>query len=263
MRPSSPPRRDQHESGGETASLRARLEEAEAVLSAIRSGAVDAITTETAEGVKVFTLEGSEHPYRVIVETMTDGAVTVTPKSLVLYCNKQLASMLNADLGTVVGSFLPSHFPPSDESQMSHALFKARTKGQRLTASLRTKDGKLLPVSVAMEPLPLNGVAATVVVLSDLTEVIAAQEAQLHLEETRALAAQNETLSGKKPSGCWRPQIRNWSPSHILCPMTCALRSAPSMVSRAHCSRIMARNSMPRADASPTWSVTALGAWRR
>jgi len=71
----------------EVASLRDRLEEAEAIIAAIGSGSADAIAMETSAGVSVFTLQGSEHPYRVMVETMSEGSVTVAPDGLVLYCN--------------------------------------------------------------------------------------------------------------------------------------------------------------------------------
>ena len=61
------------------AELQSRLDEAEAIIATIRSGSVDAITSETPAGVAVFTRQGSEHPYRVMVETMSEGAVTVAP----------------------------------------------------------------------------------------------------------------------------------------------------------------------------------------
>jgi len=51
--------------------------EAEETLRAIRSGEVDGLIVSTAEGDRVFTLMGAEHPYRVMVETMNEGAVTL------------------------------------------------------------------------------------------------------------------------------------------------------------------------------------------
>ena len=57
------------------ADLRGRLEASEEMLGAIRTGAVDAITVETPEGMRVFTLKGADQPYRVMVETMGEGAL--------------------------------------------------------------------------------------------------------------------------------------------------------------------------------------------
>ncbi len=63
---------------GELAELRARLAEAEETLRAIRTGEVDAVMVAGKEGTQVFTLEGAEHAYRVLIESMNEGALTLT-----------------------------------------------------------------------------------------------------------------------------------------------------------------------------------------
>jgi PAS domain-containing protein len=88
----------------ENAGLRARLEESEATLRAIRSGEVDAITVMTPQGEQIFTLQGADQPYRVMVETMGDGAVTITPDGVILYSNRRFADLVEADLQQVIGS---------------------------------------------------------------------------------------------------------------------------------------------------------------
>jgi len=57
----------------ELASLRARLADAEQTLCAIRTGKVDAVVVADKQGAQVFTLEGAEHPYRVLMESMNEG----------------------------------------------------------------------------------------------------------------------------------------------------------------------------------------------
>ena len=59
--------------------LRMRLEEAEETLRAIREGEVDALVVSSPQGDQVYTLKGAEQPYRVFVETMNEGAVTLGP----------------------------------------------------------------------------------------------------------------------------------------------------------------------------------------
>ena len=61
----------------QNATLQDRLEVAEETLRAIRSGEVDAITVETPAGVRVFTLGAADQQYRMLVETMSEGAVAV------------------------------------------------------------------------------------------------------------------------------------------------------------------------------------------
>jgi cell division septum initiation protein DivIVA len=61
----------------EVEELRARLAEGEETLEAIRSGTVDAVAMEGPEGMQVYTLKGAEQSYRVFLETMNEGAITL------------------------------------------------------------------------------------------------------------------------------------------------------------------------------------------
>ena len=84
--------------------LHDRLELAEETLRAIRSGEVDAIAVETPAGVRVFTLGGADQQYRMMVETMSEGAVTVTPDGVILFCNQRFVDMAKAGLDMIIGS---------------------------------------------------------------------------------------------------------------------------------------------------------------
>ena len=86
--------------------LRARLLEVEETLRAIRSGEVDALVVETAGEDQVFTLQGADQTYRLIVEQMQKGAATLSEGGVVLYCNPFLAALLGAPLEKVLGASL-------------------------------------------------------------------------------------------------------------------------------------------------------------
>ena len=73
------------------ADLRARLDEADEVLSAIREGEVDAVVVH---GSRLFTLKGADEPYRVLIEEMNQGAVTLSGDGSILYCNRRFADLL-------------------------------------------------------------------------------------------------------------------------------------------------------------------------
>src|ERR1035437_4220690 len=88
----------------ELAGLRARLAEAEETLRAIRSGEVDAVVVAGKEGPQVFTLQGAEHAYRVLIESMNEGALTLTAKGVILYANQCFARMVASPLEQVIGS---------------------------------------------------------------------------------------------------------------------------------------------------------------
>jgi hypothetical protein len=67
--------------GRENERLRARLEELEETLRAIRSGEVDALVVETAGEDQVFTLKSADQTYRLMVEEMQTGAATLRAPS--------------------------------------------------------------------------------------------------------------------------------------------------------------------------------------
>src|SRR5215212_7703433 len=83
--------------------LRARLVEAEETLAAIRNGEVDSLIVTGPNGDQVFSLKGAEQPYRVFVEQMLEGAVTLSPDGTILYCNRRFADMVRSPLERVIG----------------------------------------------------------------------------------------------------------------------------------------------------------------
>jgi carbamate kinase len=58
---------------GKLKELVSRLAEAEETLRAITAGEVDAVVTAGTNGPQVFTLEGADHAYRVLIESMNEG----------------------------------------------------------------------------------------------------------------------------------------------------------------------------------------------
>ena len=158
------------------------------MLAAIRSGAVDAITVETPEGLRVFTLKSADQPYRVMVETMSEGAVTVTPDDVILYSNQRFADMLGAGLDTIIGSSLLAHFADDDAARIAAARRSGQTP--RLEATLLASDGTRVPVNVAMRS-HTNGATHVAAVITDLTELAASQE---------VLAGRTASLNASSPS---------------------------------------------------------------
>jgi len=63
----------------ENADLRRRLDEAEETGRAIRDGAVDAFVIQESNGSRIYTLEGADRPYRILIEQMHQGAAALPP----------------------------------------------------------------------------------------------------------------------------------------------------------------------------------------
>jgi hypothetical protein len=61
--------------------LRARLAELEETLRAIRSGEVDALVVSEGSRERIYTLQGADHVYRIMVEAISEGAATLPTRS--------------------------------------------------------------------------------------------------------------------------------------------------------------------------------------
>src|SRR4026209_2097335 len=90
--------------GQTIAELKLRLTEANGTLDAIREGAVDALVVHGPKGARVFTLKGADHPYRLLVEAMNEGAVTLDARGRILYSNAKFAEILCTPLQNLVGA---------------------------------------------------------------------------------------------------------------------------------------------------------------
>ena len=150
--------------------LRARLHAAEEALRALRSGRVDALTVETPAGMQVSALEGAESQFRVMVEAMSEGAVTVAPDGTILYCNQRFADLAKADLQSVIGSSLLAYFAADDAAKIAATLGESGSGVVRVSAKLLTSDAARVPVNVAMHSRIEGKARSVVIVISDMTE---------------------------------------------------------------------------------------------
>jgi two-component system, NarL family, sensor kinase len=109
------------------ADLRLRLEEAEDTLRAIRHGEVDALVVSGLEGDRIFTLKGADHTYRLLVESINEGAATLTRDGDILYANCRLAELLKVPLERVIGSSIRNYLFPFDRKLFESLLVQAQT----------------------------------------------------------------------------------------------------------------------------------------
>src|SRR4030042_3691844 len=90
------------------------LDAAEGILRALRSGEVDAIVASGPDGDRVYTLKGADEAYRIMIQNMAEGALTVAPDGLILFCNEKLASILATPHERVIGASFHDFIIPED-----------------------------------------------------------------------------------------------------------------------------------------------------
>lgn len=192
----------------ENADLRARLDEAEDTLRAIRSGEVDALVVSSIEGDQIFTLKGAELPYRILIEDMNEGALTLAMDGVILYANRCFAGMLKTPLEKVIGSTVHTWIAPDNQETLRALLQKGAEEQCRDELVITASDGTQIPVNLSVNRLSVEGspdcfglVAADLTEQKKRNEVIAAAEksAREMLEERQRLAhdlhdAVNQTL---------------------------------------------------------------------
>ena len=150
--------------------LEARLAEAEETLQAIRTGEVDALVVSGPDGEQVFALEGADHAYRMLVEEMQEGTVTLNEDGLILYANRQFGAMMKAPVASIVGSNIQRFLAPDRYVTFSRMLANYKNQHQRSELTLLSSDGASIPVRVSLNWLNTGGIQTTCVVISDLTE---------------------------------------------------------------------------------------------
>jgi PAS domain S-box-containing protein len=152
------------------AELEARLAEAEETLQAIRTGEVDALVVSGPDGDQIFALEGADHAYRLLVEEMQEGAVTLDQEGLILYANRQFGAMMKTPVESIVGSKIHRFLAPDRQSMFSGMLAKDKTAHKRGELLLVASDGTPIPVQVSLNWLNTGGIQTICAVISDLTE---------------------------------------------------------------------------------------------
>jgi PAS domain S-box-containing protein len=150
--------------------LAARLAEAEEALRAIRGGEVDALLVATAEGERVYTLAGSERPYRILIEAMGEGALTLSRDGTILYANRAFAGIVGMPLERIIGTSLRDVLSPGYGQTLPALLDSAASKSFRKDVVLVTGAGQEVPVLLAATPLPGSDPFQVCVVVTDLSE---------------------------------------------------------------------------------------------
>ena len=180
---------------GRIAELEGRLAESEETLDAIRSGEVDAVVVGEADQRRVFTLESADRPYRLLVEEMREGAITLSADGILLYCNHAFADLVGAPASQVMGVSFKQFLIESDEP--IETLFD---EGGRTEIVLKTASGEQRPANLSLSPLPTETGRLACGVVADLTEDKARarelEQAQEALRQSQKMEAMGRLTGG-------------------------------------------------------------------
>ncbi|MFD0748841.1 ATP-binding protein [Mucilaginibacter calamicampi] len=162
----------------ENKELRWQLEEASDAIDAIRNGQVDALIVKDGDGgPQLYTLKSADQTYRVFVEQMNEGAVTLNREGLILYSNSRFATLVSKPLEKVIG-FNFADFVAGDKAVFLEILTGSWEKGCKVEVLIGTDDNNI-PCLLSCNAMDFDGGTALSIIATDLS---IQKENQLQLE---------------------------------------------------------------------------------
>ena len=104
--------------------LKIQLEEANDTIEAIRTGKIDALIVNDGDSHQLYTLKTADQTYRVFIEKMNEGAVTINRAGLVLYSNSRFADMVALPLEKVIGLSFKTFIPGESLEKFNELISK-------------------------------------------------------------------------------------------------------------------------------------------
>jgi two-component system phosphate regulon sensor histidine kinase PhoR len=167
--------------------LRFQLYEANDTIEAIRTGQVDALIVKDGEQHQLYTLKTADQGYRVFIEKMNEGAVTLTKDGLILYSNSRFANMITMPLEKVIGLPFKNLIADGSADKVDKLLASAWKEDCKDEVFLKSSD-HLVPCLLSCSTLELDGKKTLSLILADLS-ILKNAEHQLKLKNEQLEAA--------------------------------------------------------------------------
>jgi len=169
--------------------LQWRLEEAAAMLEAIRTGQVDALVVKNGDTHQVYALKTADHTYRVFIEKMSEGAVTLDENGLILYCNSGFANLVQFPLEKVTGVSFEHFIAEESKRKYRRLLKKAWKQDTKDELFIKNTTDWATCCLCSFAVIGMDGGDRLSVILTDLTEQKTAQ-ANLMIQNERLETSQ-------------------------------------------------------------------------
>ncbi len=153
-------------------SLKIKLQEAKDTIQAIHNGLVDALVVQGPNGDQVYTLKGTDYIYRVIVEQMEEGTLTLGKSSnTILYCNRQFSEIVNYPLERIMGKNIKNFINQDDYPVFKQHLINCyKGLNSQLELNLQKAKKQFVPVRLSLNNLEKFGVPGIFIVVKNLTD---------------------------------------------------------------------------------------------
>ena len=165
---------------------RMELYGANATIDAIRNGEVDALVVEMEKGHELFAIKSLNQTYRLFIEKMNEGAVTINKEGTILYGNSEFASIVNTRLDKVIGFPLIDFVPLEYKEICTKIIDDGWESDCRREISFQNNKGELVPFLLSVASLELDEGTALSIIFTNLS---------FQKENERQLQLKNEQLA--------------------------------------------------------------------
>ena len=150
----------------EIAELEIQLLESKSIIEAIQEGSIDALVLNNDGEHSIYTLESADYTYRILIEKVQEGAVSISETGLILYCNQYFADLLHVPSNEIIGTYFHDYLDSVDAFLLTRQnLTLGFGKGEII---LKINDIKL-PVYISLTDLS-PFIPAIGIIVTDLTQ---------------------------------------------------------------------------------------------
>ncbi len=176
----------------ENETLKERLWEADQTIKAIRGGEVDAFVVQESGEEQVYTLKGADVAYRILVESLNEGALILASDDSIFYCNGCFSAMVGVPIQKIIGTHIRSFFIPDSQKLIADKIRKTRETGvARGECILERSDGTFLPVSLSLNFITMKDFDVVCAIVTDLSgQKQVEEELRRHRAELEFLVAE-------------------------------------------------------------------------
>jgi two-component system phosphate regulon sensor histidine kinase PhoR len=172
--------------------LRFQLEEAHETINAIRTGQVDALVVKDDNGHQLYTLKTADQTYRVFIEKMNEGAVTINHDGIILYCNTRFSEMVNTPLENTIGKQITSFVPAESKEKLDLLIHSSWHNDCRDNIILKDGEGEDMHCLFSCNTIELDSGTALSLIITDLT-LLKTTERELKLRNEQLEEARSTT----------------------------------------------------------------------
>jgi|GEM_PF-2240922 len=149
--------------------LKAKVCELTEIIDAMTTGSADALVVKHPSGSQIYTIEAANDAYRIMIEEMNEGALSLCKDGIILYCNRRFTEILHISPGQLIGKKLIDLLDPATAPIFTSILEDRGNEGGQGEVVLLALDGRKIPALLSLRHVFRESKEIISVIITDLT----------------------------------------------------------------------------------------------